>query len=370
MTGLSAELDILADLVAIPSVPGQANQDWLDYVSARLRPLGCRLTQVPSPARDCHGLIASVGPDGPDGIVLSGHVDVVSTDDQNWTSDPFRLRVDKDRFYGRGTTDMKGFVACAIAAVERAARGQLAHPVHLALSADEETTCLSAVSLADHIATALPPVRGVLVGEPTGLAPANRQKHSYTCEVTVTGRAAHAGRPALGVSATALAARLITWIDDRSGPPDSIDASTYSIGTLQGGTASNIIAERCVFEWDIRLSPDETLVNLLSAARSEAARLVAHAPGAKIDIKETARFPGFSTPSEAAFAIECQAASAQGFVPFPAGSEAGIFQAAGMPAIVMGPGDIAQAHVADEFIERDQIIGCRRQLDQLIPKAP
>ena len=361
-------LDILADLVAIPSIPGRSNETWLEYVKARLSAVGCRISVVPSPAGDCHGLIASLGPDVPGGIVLSGHVDVVSTEGQDWTGDPFGLRREGGKLFGRGTADVKGFVACAIAQIEEVARAPTEIPVHLCLSADEETTCQSAISLARHIKAHLPPVRGVLVGEPTRLAPANWQKHSYTCKIVVTGRAAHAGQPALGVSATALAARLIAWIDDRSGDPADPEATTFSIGTLHGGVASNTIAEHCDCEWDLRLSPDDTLDAILQAARAEGARLVAKNPGAGITITESARFPGFLTAPDSDFAQTCRAVSSNDFTQFQAGSEAGIFEAEGLPVIVMGPGDIAQAHIADEFIETGQIDQCCQQLRRLIER--
>lgn len=370
MMDVSSTLSILDDLVAIPSVPGKANQEWLCYVRSRLAAAGCRVAVVPSATGACDGLIASVGPDQPGGLVLSGHVDVVSVDGQSWTSDPFRLRRAHNRLYGRGTTDMKGFVACAIATMEHAAQQRLERPLHVALSADEETTCQSAITLAAFVAEKLPAPRGVLVGEPTCLRPVNRHRASFTYEVEVTGRPAHASMPELGLSATALAARLITWIDDRSAKVFSPDATTHSIGTLGGGAANNIIAGRCRFEWDIRMSPGSDVEEIADAFRREADRLLAplrkRIPEAAVSLNETARFPGFHTFANTLFAEECISVSAAAsHAAMAAATEAGIFEGAGLPVIVMGPGDMEQAHTADEFIETGQLAGCLAQLSRM-----
>ena len=370
MTDLSQTLAILDDLVAIPSVPGEQNQTWLSYVRSRLEAAGCRVSVVPSPRGDCEGLVASIGPDLPGGLVLSGHVDVVSVEGQQWTSDPFRLRRAGNSVVGRGSADMKGFVACAIATMEHAASQTLARPLHIALSADEETTCQSAVSLAAFIAEGLPSPRGVLVGEPTCLRPVNRHRASFTYEVEVTGRSAHASMPELGFSATGLAAHLMAWIDNRSARVFSPDVTTHSIGTVSGGTANNIIAGQCRFEWDIRLSPNEDLAELTEAFRREAGRRLGlvqdRVPEAQVTLTETARFPGFNMNADSPFAHECVAASdAASPMAMAAATEAGIFEDAGLPVIVMGPGNMEQAHTPDESIELDQLTGCLAQLQQL-----
>ena len=367
MRDLSAPLAVLEDLIAIPSVPGTCNQEWLDYVTARMEEIGARVTVIPAPDGQCSGMIASIGPDVPGGIVLSGHADVVSATDQDWTTDPFALRRTEDRVYGRGTTDMKGFLACAIASLEEAAKNKMDRPVHLAISADEETNCQSAISLAQFLADEVPPPRGVIVGEPTGLAPANHHKGSYTYEVEITGQSAHASTPEKGVSAIAIAAHLISWIDHRSAKSFSPEATTFSVGRIEGGTASNIIAARCWFEWDIRLGPGQKLETITRDFQREATRLCAAFENAKVELQQTGAFPGFLTPTESDFAQECLNASiASAFCGFTGGTEAGIYQAAGLPAIVMGPGHIAQAHIADEFLALDQIEGCMNQLGKLL----
>ncbi len=217
--------------------------------------------------------------------------------------------------------------------------------MHLALPADEESTCHSAVSLAAHIAEHTPAPRGVLVGGPTCFAPVNRHKGSFIYTINVKGRSAHASMPELGVSATALAAHLITWIDSQSARSSAASATTHSIGWIEGGSTSNIIAEHCQFEWDIRLAPQDDLNALIDACRAQAAGMLTalqtRIPEAAITIEQTVRFPGFHTPPEAGFAQECLAVSAAtSHVEFSTGTEAGLFQGAGLPVIVMGPGDL------------------------------
>ena len=370
MADVATVLAILDDLVAIPTVPGQKNREWLGYVSSRLAGVGCSFTEVPSPAGDCRGLIACTGPETAGGLVLSGHVDVVSTEGQDWSSDPFRLRKEGGRVYGRGVADMKGFVACAIAVMEEACRQPVSRPLYLALSADEESTCQSAISLAAFAAQTLPAPRGVLMGEPTRLHPVNRHKGSYTNTVDVTGRAAHASLPELGASATALAARLMTWVDDQSAGSYAPSATTHSVGVVEGGSASNIIAGQCRFEWDIRLAPGDDLEEIerrfLAEADRHLAALRKQAPESGVTVHRTASFPGFRTPSETPFAQECLAVSgAADPGELAAGTEAGIYAAAGLPVIIMGPGDIAQAHIADEFLDIRQLESCVLQLKRL-----
>ncbi|MFK7940723.1 MAG: acetylornithine deacetylase [Roseovarius sp.] len=369
MDDLSTVVSILQDLVAIPSTPGQHNTTWLRYVTTRLRAAGCDVTQVPAPDQSCSGVLARIGPDVAGGLVLSGHCDVVSVDGQTWSGDPFALRQHGTRLIGRGTADMKGFVACAIAVIEAAAQTDiqtdLRRPITLALSADEETSCQSAYSLATQIADVGPAPSGVVVGEPTLLQAINRHNGSYTYRVDVTGRPAHASTPELGANAVALAARLIAWLDDQSAVTSTKGATTHSVGVIHGGNASNIIPEHCSFEWDLRLAHSDDLDTITGLFMAQAERL--RMPNITVKLTQTAAFPGFLTDPNTPFAQRClSVSSASEFSQMSAGTEAGIFQDAGMPVIVMGPGDMAQAHTADEYIDRDQLVRCVTQLRQLV----
>jgi acetylornithine deacetylase len=371
MAELADILPILEDLVAIPSLPGECNEAWLTYVSSRLSAAGVRVMRVPSPDQTCTGLLASVGPDVAGGLVLSGHFDVVSVNGQDWTGDPFRLRQDGTRLIGRGAVDMKGFLACAIAVLEEAARQKLSRPVYLVISADEETACQSARTLADKIAKTQPPPRGVLVGEPTLLRAVNGHKGSYTYQVDVTGRTAHASTPEMGANAVTLAARLVAWLDDRSASSSAAGGSVHSVGRIDGGNASNIIAQHCRFEWDLRLAPSDDLHAVTRSFTEEADRLCAplraNAPEVAVTLAQVASFPGFQMAPDAPFACECLGISqSRDYAELTAGTEAGLFQAAGFPVMVMGPGDMAQAHTADEFVHCDQLQGCLSQLRQMV----
>ena len=357
--------------MAIRTIPVENNASWLQYISSRLTQAGCHCTIVPSADGRSDGLFARIGPQTRGGIVLSGHVDVVSTEGQDWTSDPFRLRRDGSRLVGRGAVDMKGFVACAIATMEAAATTDLERPLYLALSADEESTCQSAVTLAAHVATQVPTPRGVLVGEPSMLRAVTAHKGSFTYEVDVTGRSAHASMPELGASATALAARLICWIDDQSAPTFATDATTHSVGTVRGGSANNIIAEHCRFEWDVRLAPQDDLTAIIRGFEQKAEDLTAplrdRVPEVRVALAQMARFPGFMTAGDAPFARECLGVSGtKADEKFAAGTEAGLFEEVGLPVIVMGPGNMAQAHTPDEFIEIAQLAGCMEQLRSFV----
>lgn len=374
MATVSRALEILAELVAMRTVPGEANAAWVSYVSSRLSAIGCRIVRVPSSLGDCEGVIASLGPPDPGGLVLSGHMDVVDVAGQDWTVDPFRLTARGGRVYGRGTTDMKGFLACALALVEAHSARAPDRPLHLAISGDEETTCRSAVALAEHLTARLPPVRGVIVGEQTGLRAANRHRGAYTLDVEVTGQAGHASRPDRGLSAIALAAQLILWLEARSdgalGPGTTDAGTTHSVGRISGGTATNIIAERCGFSWDVRLAPEQALEAEIAAFDDAAERLLAgvrtRAPAAAVSVSVVAAFPGFLTPPDTPFACDCESLAAEpGFVGYDGATEAGIYQARGLPAIVMGPGDIADAHVADESLAVDQLEACCALLARL-----
>lgn len=210
MEALDRTIATLEALVAIPTVPGQSNAEMVEFITAAVSLLDARVRRVPSPLGDAEGLVLSTGPDVPGGLILSGHMDVVPVEGQDWASDPFRLRRAGDRLIGRGTCDMKGFVACALTQLSLVDPATAEVPLHVVLSADEESTCRSIDTLIAEIARHLPPVRGVIVGEPTALRPVNRHKASATHHVTVRGRAAHASIPHEGIDAVALAVRLMS----------------------------------------------------------------------------------------------------------------------------------------------------------------
>ena len=314
-------------------------------------------------------LMATIGPAVEGGAVLSGHTDVVPVDGQPWTSDPFELTQKGDRLYGRGTCDMKGFLALALAAapeLSKAAR----KPVHLAFSYDEEIGCLGAPSMIEVIRRELPAPAVVVVGEPTNMEAVNGHKGIATFHVTVTGRECHSSQPHLGVSAVmeavklmgslnALSARL--WDEADPSSPFTPKGPTLTIGQVNGGTAHNIIARECVFVFDVRSpgprTPKEIVAPFLAECAAMDAALKARAPEAGVVVELRTDVPPFMPEADgAAEAFARRMAGDNGpprVVAFAA--EAGQFQQAGFSTVICGPGSIDQAHQPDEFVEIAQM---------------
>lgn len=362
----------------MPTVAGASNVQAVSYVRHQLQAVGARVSVVKSPMDVGEVIVASIGPDVPGGLIFSGHLDVVSVEGQNWISDPFKMRKCDDKLFGRGTTDMKGFVACAISTMQSMAHLPLRRPIHLFLSADEETTCQSVNSLIAHAKTELPPARGVVVGEPTLMCPATQHKGSATYLVEITGRSIHASIPDQGVSATAVAGRLIAWLDQQmeanavaaTGDLYAPNYTTHTIGTLSGGDVSNTVADYCQFQWDIRLMPGSTIDDILYKFKKQFAHLTycGRNIAKEIDIRLTreAYFPALLPgPSDGMLAELLTATGASKALSASFGTEAGIFQQAGYDAIICGPGNAEQAHLENEFIEVAQLKACLRVLDKL-----
>lgn len=376
---LTQAIAILQDLVAIPSVPGAHNDAIVTHVADLLRRHGARVQIVPSPISGENGIVASVGPDVGGGLVLSGHLDVVSTEGQHWTGDPFTLRNDGVRLFGRGTTDMKGFVACALALMTMQAADRMTRPIHLFLSADEESTCRSVESLVQHAIAHLPPVRGVIVGEPTAMRVANQHKSAVTFLVEVSGKPIHASMADQGVSAITVAAQLVAWLDglmQRNAAaaveqgPFLPNFSTHTVGTIAGGSSRNTVAESCSFQWDARLMPGDDAEDL---EKDFAAQLAGLTCGGRdvaaeigVNLTREAFFPALQPDADNPILSEALAlcgATSPSTVPYA--TEAGIIQQAGFKVIVCGPGDAACAHIADEYVEIEQLRQCLDLLQRL-----
>lgn len=380
MDMLTQAIATLANLVAIPSVPGQRNAEIVAHVSELLKKHGARVQIVPSPINGENGIVASIGPDVAGGVVLSGHLDVVSTEGQIWTGDPFTLRRGGERLFGRGTTDMKGFVACALTLMTAQAGARLDRPLHLFLSADEESTCRSVESLVQHATAHLPPVRGVIVGEPTQMQVANQHKGAVTFLVEVTGRPIHASMADQGISAITVAAQLVNWLDemmqtnaaaaDATGPYVP-NFSTHTVGTISGGTSNNTVAESCRFQWDARLMPGDEADDLVAAFNARLASLTCCgrnvADEITVRLTREAFFPALLPVADSGFLAEilsARGANVPSTVPY--GTEAGIIQQAGFEVIVCGPGNANCAHIADEFVEMAQLKQCLDLLGRMV----
>ncbi|MHB2167245.1 acetylornithine deacetylase [Alsobacter sp. R-9] len=373
--------ELLARLVAFPTVSSESNLDCVAFIRDYLASHGVESRLVPSPDGRKANLFATVGPMVEGGVVLSGHTDVVPVEGQAWSSDPFTLTERDGRLYGRGTCDMKGFDALMLAAVPVMLKAGLKRPVHLALSYDEEVGCQGAPPMVEEMKQAIPTPSAVIVGEPSGMKAVTGHKGSVSWFTVVRGHTVHSSRIDLGVSAVMTAARLVTWLDDAmaanraaADPANGFEPpyTTLHCGMIQGGTATNIVSAECRFVTEVRAIPTEDPWDY--RRRFEAfvretiePRMQAIAPETGVEIVHRAAVRGLlPEPDGAAEALVRRLTGDNGAMVVSYGTEAGIFQGAGWSSIVCGPGDIAQAHQADEFIEIEQLVAGERFMDRLV----
>lgn len=372
-------LEMTRRLVSFATVSRDSNLPLIEFVESWLADHGVDSFRVENDDGTKSNLVASIGPCEADGIILSGHTDVVPVDGQSWSGDPFAPWVSEDRLYGRGTCDMKAFIAAALSALP--VMKQLRRPIHLALSYDEEVGCLGAPRMIERIAATLPPCRVVVVGEPTSMQSVCAHKGIVALRTRVRGHEAHSSQTQRGVSAVMTAARLVGYLDGvatglaRDSAVETGFQPPYTsvhVGVIHGGTAINIISRDCEFVWDIRAIPGDDVDALIAGferfCREEvlpemrrrhgdagiATEILAQAPGFEISADHPAvefvqRLTGIGATRKVAYA-----------------AEAGQFQAAGMPAVVCGPGSIDQAHQGDEFIGLEQLDAVDRFMLELV----
>lgn len=379
-----AAITILEKLIAFDTVSARSNLGLIRWIGDYLTALGVPVEIVSAPdGQPKANLWATIGPMNDGGIVLSGHTDVVPVEGQPWSSDPFRLREADGRLYGRGTSDMKGFIALCLALVPDMLAKPLRTPLHFAFSYDEEVGCLGAPHLLRTIGANLPRPRIAIIGEPTGMKLGVRHKGIYSFQTEVTGRDGHSSQPQRGVNAIALAAAMIGELMrlyervQEEGPFDrAFDPahSSLNIGVIEGGSAVNIIARQCRFLWDFRAVPGGDPAQILQPLADFAARRLAEIRPEfpEVDIVTTPRVsapPLLEEHDSAAEALLKQLTGANETVSLPFATEAGQFQEAGMSAIVCGPGFIAQAHQPDEYVDRDQLAACDVLLRRLVEWA-
>lgn len=369
MTGtIYTPREMLEKLIGFATVSSESNLDLIDFVEDYLASHGIQSTRVASDCGDKANLYATVGPMEPDGIVLSGHTDVVPIDDQDWHSDPFEVTEKDGLLYGRGTCDMKAFSAIGLALVPE--MNALKRPLHFALSYDEEIGCLGAPMMIDTIAKELPAIRAVVVGEPTSMRVVTGHKGIFHFNTHVTGIEAHSSQQHRGVSAVMVAGRLINWLDERqrknAGQADphcqfEPPYTTLHCGVVHGGTAANITARHCSFVTDIRCLPGESPQDYFDEYRSFVREIVEpemHAihSDTGIEFEVLADVPGLASDTDSDAVILAKQLSGQNdteVVPYAA--EAGQFQQAGFSVVVCGPGSIDQAHQPDEYISIEQL---------------
>ncbi|MCY1125959.1 acetylornithine deacetylase [Frigidibacter sp. RF13] len=367
MTPFEEARSILARLVAFPTVSRDSNLALIDWVEDYLAGHGITAHRVWNVERTKANLYAQVGPSVPGGIVLSGHSDVVPVDGQAWATDPWLLTERDGRLFGRGTCDMKGFVALMLAAVPMALAAGVKRPLQIAISYDEERGCTGCVGMVEEMAAVLPRAAAVIVGEPTRMKVVTGHKGGAGYHVHVKGFEVHSSIMHLGVSAILEAGRLIGWVNDRnetarSAMPGPIAATfdppwtTWHVGQIAGGTAHNITAADCRLGVDVRVVPGEAIADHLAAFEAEVAQVAAAMalvrPEAGISLDRYFEVPPLVPEADgAAERLARGLTGDNGLHVVSYGTEAGHFQNAGYSAVVCGPGDIAQAHQPDEYIE-------------------
>ncbi len=373
-------LAILSALVGFDTTSSGTNLALISYVEQYLSTHGVASERIANGAGTKANLVATIGPGTDGGLVLSGHTDVVPVTNQPWTSDPFRLTRRGDRLYGRGTSDMKAFLALALAAVPALKRAPLKRPVHLAFSYDEEIGCLGAPHLIQHIVDAGYRPLATIVGEPTNMSIVNSHKSIHFYELVIKGREAHSSLVHEGVSANMVAIDLLAILSRiaKQEEREHRDArfepewSTLTVGTIHGGTAPNILARECRFVFDLRCIPGREAKDVLeefwAAVSAADAKLKAVGNDMGITVRSLAEVPGLRHEKNGAAELLC--AKLQGLedpgTAVPYGAEAGQFQAAGFSTVICGPGSIAQAHKPDEFIEVSQIEAGARFMSRLV----
>lgn len=386
--GRSAELpssakDILAALIAFDTTSAHSNLALIEWVETFLTAHGVAHFRVPDETGDKANLFATIAGNGAPGLILSGHTDTVPVAGQEWTSDPFTLTERDGRLYGRGTADMKGFLACCLAKVPQMVSAPLKRPIHLAFSYDEEVGCLGVMRLIDELAARGETFEACFVGEPTemGVVTAHKAKRAY--EVHVRGRACHSSLAPQGVNALSYAARIIGEVDAIAadlarGPADEafdMPVSTAQVGLARGGEAVNIVPQDARLRFEFRLLPGEDLEEVEARIRACCERLSAEMAArdedCAITLTRLSDIPGLDTaPDAPVVQLTKRLAQRNDHAKVAYGTEGGRFaDGLDVPTVVCGPGAIREAHRPDEYIELAQLTACDRFLTALIAYA-
>ena len=378
------KIDMAKRLVAFDTTSRNSNLALIEFVRDYLDGYGVKSELVFDEGGAKANLYATIGPQDQGGIMLSGHTDVVPVDDQDWHTDPFAL-VEKDaRLYGRGSADMKSFIATLLSLVPDLVRRKLREPIHLSFSYDEEIGCIGVRRLISVLAGRPNKPRLCIVGEPTGMQVGIGHKGKHTLRCHVHGHEAHSSLIHQGVNAIEAAAELIARLKEIArrkrdrGPFDPDFEPPYSsihTGLVQGGTALNIVPRECTFDFEIRPLPGDDVAAVVAELREFAdTRLLPEMRAVRAEtaivIEELSAAPGLNTPTDhEATQLAAALTGSNGTVKVAFGTEGGLFSAAGIPTVICGPGSIDQAHKPDEFIALDQIARCEAFLKRLIDRV-
>ena len=376
---VTAAKELLARLVAFDTTSHNSNIPLIGFVEDYLKGHGVDSVRVPTADGQKASLFATIGPAGTGGIALSGHTDVVPVTGQSWDTDPFTLTERGGRLYGRGACDMKGYLACVLAMVPEFAARDLTTPIHIAFSYDEEVGCTGVRPMVAELGRTLPLPRMVFVGEPTTMAVVDAHKGPMRWTVEVTGKASHSALPHLGVNAVTYAGLLLgelarieeelkrLELDPRFDPP----YTSLQVTQIAGGNAANIVPAACWFGWEIRRLPGFDGMGLDRRVRSFAeecctAPMQRAAKGTGVSIDLTNEVPAFQADAASgAVPLALKLAEQNATFAVCYATEASLFQGGGAPAVVCGPGDIAQAHTPNEFVDVAELEKCLRFLGRL-----
>ncbi|WP_110689440.1 acetylornithine deacetylase [Salinicola endophyticus] len=362
--------EMLAELVAFDTVSRHSNLALIEFIERYLTAHGVESWRVENDDGSKSNLLARIGPAVEGGVVLSGHTDVVPVDGQPWSTDPFTLTARDGKLYARGSCDMKGFIACALAAVPQWTATELSKPVWLAFSYDEEIGCLGAPRMIERLVADFPRPAVVIVGEPTLMQPVTQQKGITSLKTVVHGVESHSSQVDQGISAIHVAARLVTRIEEimaemvsegETNANFNVAHSSLHVGRIQGGTAINIMARECSFEWEIRHLPEQGFDAVFARfdAFSQSLEQELKARDSRFAIETTPlthTVPGLAGSDNRDAIALCQRLLGERETQAVAyATEAGQFQNAGLEALICGPGSITQAHQPDEFISEEQL---------------
>lgn len=370
---------MLANLVAFDTTSSRSNLPLIEWVAVYLEGLGIRPHLTYDAQRAKANLFATIGPQDEGGICLHGHTDVVPVEGQPWKSNPFVLTERDGLLFGRGTCDMKAWLACALAAAADLAGRRLRTPIHLALSYDEEVGCLGAPGMIATFGKSVPKPRIAIVGEPSMMTPITAHKGLLALETSITGRDAHSSLLHLGVSAVSAVAGMTVELHRiaqewmlMAGPPGMHPSGpTINVGILRGGVARNVIPREAWLQWEIRFRAGDDPAQLLEDAMARVALRLRRLFGPQFDVlrletREIARIPPFDAGAGGPAELLCKHLGAQGIAQaVPYGAEAGQFADAGIPTVICGPGHIDQAHQPDEYVAIDQLKACDEFLARL-----
>ena len=380
--------DILAQLISFDTVSRHPNIELMHYISQWLDNIGIATTLIPNHDGGKANLYATVGPESSNspfhgGVLLSGHTDVVPIEGQNWTKPAFTMSEESNRYYGRGTADMKGFVACALSAMANAQKQTLLAPLHLALSYDEEIGCVGVRSLIEHLSHHTTQPCLCIVGEPTEMGVATRHKGKIGAKATFTGRAGHSALAPRGLNAIHLACDFIAHLREQQerlaapfegGDATQVPYSTIHAGTITGGTALNIVPDSCSVAFEVRNAADDDAQEILSNIIEHTTKSVAthhvRIPEAAVSFEIFNEYPGLNTPEDI-WAVEFvkSLTGANDCTEVAFGTEAGLFSSVlSIPSVVCGPGSMDQGHKPDEFISIDQMNQCETMLEKLVAR--